>query len=155
MASKIGLYDIQGLDHISLWPLAIGWWIVFAVFTLVFLIGVPVYFDQKRKSLMWKFKILKELEFMENNLTEESSQKIASKVAELIRRLAIQRYSRNECANLQGKAWLTWLSSKDAAKVNWSDFSKILIEVPFQAPGNFHELESLKRMIQATKGWVK
>jgi hypothetical protein len=155
MPAKIPLQDIQGLDPISWFPLAIGWWLLFAVILTLLLITILSYFWQKRKKSKWEFRLLKKLELIENTLSQSEAQIAAREVEELMRRLAIHRYSRKECANLHGDAWLEWLTEKDMAKVNWLQFSNILIDAPFQPPGAALNLETLKKTIKAAKGWVK
>ena len=52
------------------------------------------------------------------------------------------------------KKWLAWLTERDAAKFNWQDCARDLIEVPFQKPGAVLDPQALKKTITAAKGWV-
>jgi hypothetical protein len=150
----VGFRDIQGLDHISFWPLAIGWWFVI---TALLAIGVFVAFRilaRQRRKRTWNFQVLKQLEQMQASLTPENSQTTAILLAELMRRLALVRFPRQECASLQGKNWLQWLSEKDASHFDWRKSAGV-VEAPYLPPGSSLNYEVLKQSIQAAKGWVK
>lgn len=150
-----GLQDIQGLDAISFWPLAIGWWVVFGLIAVVTTVAVVFHFRRQARLLNWRNQLLRRLEFLEKNLNPENAKATAVEVSTLLRRLAIRRYSRIECASLEGKKWLNWLSEKDSAKFNWSLASLCLIEAPFSPDGAVIDSQALRTTIHAAKEWVK
>lgn len=148
------LNDIEGLDSISSWPLAIGWWILMglgiAILSLAawYLIQWIIY----RRS--WKYETLEKLNDLSKNLTDEKIKEAAILLSEYLRRIAMRRFSRKTCAGLRGQEWLKWLSEHDAKNFDWVNQGKLLIDAPY-APSN-HGLtaEQLKRLIQAAKEWV-
>jgi hypothetical protein len=155
MNTGLGLRDIQGLDPISWWPLAIGWWIAIGLFFALILSLAIFKFIQLRKHRRWEYQLLTQLDQLDEAITPENSQKTARELAEMMRRIALERYSRQQCANLQGSRWLDWLSEKDPAHYNWSQSSIALIEAPFRQPGFVVESDCLRKTIHAMKGWVK
>ena len=116
---------------------------------------ILLYIRKKIKIRSWQHRILKDLDSLEKSLSPENSQTIAIQISALIRRLAIHKYSREECASLKGNAWLAWLSQKDAGKFDWRKLSQFLIEVPYSPQGFGPDLNTVKLTIKATKGWVK
>jgi hypothetical protein len=155
MKPKLNLVDIAGLDTLSIWPLAPGWWILIATFFI--LMGSMLFFYVKKKSLMNtpRYRILQELNALEKNLPSKTAKEASIEVSALIRRLALQLYSRSDCASLQGLEWIQWLNQKDAKKFDWSGISNVLLELPFQENRNAVDLSQVQAAIRAAKGWVQ
>ena len=158
MKSALGLHDIQGLDSISWWPLAPGWWILFGVIVALVLAMSVVRIFRARTKRQWRHQVLSQLSLMAEGLGNGDLQTQARELSELMRRMAIYRFSRAECAHLLGDAWLTWLSEKDPKNIDWKKFSLVMSEVPYMGPESVDkkvELENLREAIDAAKGWVK
>jgi hypothetical protein len=154
MKSSLGLRDIQGLDAISIWPLAIGWWIVLGAVVTGLAAWTYFFLQNRKRQKTWQFKFLKKIEEMEAATTPENAQMLARELAEMVRRLAIQRFSREQCAHLQGEAWTHWLTEHDPSHFNWGLSTAILADAPYQPPGVVLDLESFRKTLHATKGWV-
>jgi hypothetical protein len=155
MNSPLPLRDIQGLDAISFWPLAPGWWILIGLLLAAFVVTILVRIRRQRQIRRWQYQVRLELEQMEKNLTPENSQATAILLSELVRRLAIHNYSRRACAGLLGDDWLAWLSQKDPAQFNWSRSARSLIEAPFSPVGKKFDVQPIKNTIHAMRGWVR
>lgn len=150
------LQDIDGVDSVDWLPLAPGWWALIIIITLL-LIKLLISFLRKRAYRQtWQYKILEELEQMQKRLSPPVAQDVTIKLSEIIRRLAMYKYSRIECAGLEGVAWLSWLRQHDHYKFDWEKHGKLLIESVYAAPndGNKILLKELSRLIEATKKWV-
>ena len=150
------LQDIEGVDSVDWLPLAPGWWMLIII-TVLLLIKFLIGFLRKRAyRRTWQYKILEELGEMQKNLSPLSAQNAAIKLSEIIRRLAIYKYSRIECASLEGKTWLSWLKQHDYYKFDWEKHGKLLIESVYAAPNDGHKivLKELSCLIEATKKWV-
>lgn len=152
MKPDLGLNDIQGLDPISWWPLAPGWWAVLAVFLCA---GLVLAWISYRRQRSWQREIRACLDSLAKNLSAETAQVTAVELSSLIRRLAIQRFSREECAALRGEAWLNWLSEKDPRKFDWRASAHDWIEAPFRPVGTSFDPQTLRQSIEAAKAWVK
>jgi hypothetical protein len=149
------LRDISGLDPISWWPLAAGWWIVIGLVVFLALAGGFFWLRARRRARSWQAQVRRELDSLERNLTKENSRNRALGLAVLLRRLAISKEGREACASLQGKDWLTWLESKDQNRFAWTSYGQSLVSAPYAPENTTYDLDSLKAAIQAAKGWVR
>ncbi|HEV8051228.1 MAG TPA: DUF4381 domain-containing protein [Parachlamydiaceae bacterium] len=149
------LHDIEGLDAISRWPLALGWWILIAV-GLITLISLGLLaFRWVAFKRSWKNDTFKKLAKLESDLSEKNSRETAMVLSEYLRRIALKRYSRSECAGLEGDAWLKWLALKDSKEFDWTKKGRLLNEAPY-APVNYQlPASQIKELIQATRNWVR
>ncbi len=151
-ASPADLYDIEGLDEIGWWPLAIGWWAVSAV-VLILAAGIVIFYWRKRASeRSWRKSTLKALSEME---CHAASQETAVSLSELIRRIAIHTHSREDCAGLEGKAWLCWLTEHAPEHFNWEEKAMWLVNIPYAPPGTSVPESEIKTTIQAIRKWIR
>lgn len=148
------LHDIEGLDSISIWPLAAGWWILAAMIILL-LVSLAWYIAYRLTfKRSWKYDTLKKLAALEKNLSEPSARETAIILSEYVRRIALQQFPRQECASLSGETWLKWLSQHDPKKFDWEKKGKILLDIPYSPLHANLPLEDIKNLIQAVKHWV-
>lgn len=148
------LHDIEGLDSISWWPLAIGWWILIII--VIFLVCAVAYFIACKVAfkLSWRNDAVRKLLQLEKNLSGAAARETVIVLSEYLRRIALQRFSREECAGLTGKDWLKWLAMHDPKNFDWEKKGTLLIEVPY-APSNHHlSTCQIKDLIQAVRNWV-
>lgn len=146
------LYDIEGLDAISWWPLAIGWWVVLLVIFLFIVVIATIYWRKRAFERSWRNSALKALSKMERNA---SAQETAVSLSELIRRIAIHTYSRKACAGLEGKAWLRWLKEHDPETFNWEEKAGWLVNIPYAPTSTSVPESEIKTTIQAIRRWIR
>jgi hypothetical protein len=149
------LHDIDGLDAISWWPLAIGWWITIALATAlgIALLGYAAYRLAFARS--WKSDTLKKLAHLQKNLSDTTARKTAIVLSEYLRRIALRRFPRKECASLIGEPWLMWLAKHDPKQFDWKTKGIFLITLPYAPENTTVAVEQVKDLIQAAKNWVK
>ena len=152
------LHDIEGLDAISWWPLALGWWVLIAASLL--LVGASVWFIARRLAFRrsWKYDTFQKLALLEMKLnesvTDATIKETAITLSEYLRRIALRRFSRKECAGLVGEAWLQWLSRHDSKNFDWKNKGRLLIEAPYAPANSKLSVIQIKELIQAAKDWV-
>jgi hypothetical protein len=148
------LHDIEGLDSISKWPLALGWWVLLGlVVLLVIVLGwYLLRWITYRRS--WKSDTLRKLAVLEKNLSEETAGETAVILSEYMRRIALRRFSRKECAGLVGNSWLQWLSENDPKKFDWEKKGVLLTEIPYAPSHHKISKSQMKELIHAAKDWV-
>jgi hypothetical protein len=146
------LDDIIGLGYISWWPLAPGWW---AFLALVLVAAIIQYWRRRMYWRSWKGDARRALDALETRLPGGDTQQIAAALSALLRRIAIRCFSRAECAGLEGRDWLSWLSAKDPRKFDWAGQGGLLVEAPYAPQGRIYSPQCLKILIEATKRWVR
>lgn len=148
------LHDIEGLDPISFWPLAAGWWILIACGIL--LLGGVIWLLKRWWDYFrsWKQDTFKKLDSLERNLSPSSSAETVAYLSEYLRRIAVRRFPRKECAGLTGDAWLTWLQAHDPKQFDWTQKGKLLVEIPYAPTHEELPVEQVKELIQAIRYWV-
>jgi hypothetical protein len=148
------LHDIEGIDSISLWPLAIGWWVAIACGMLV--LAASIWLLRRRLGYLrsWKRDTFKKLDSLEQNLSPSTSRETIAFLSEYLRRIAVRRFPRKECAGLVGDAWLKWLQSHDPKQFDWTVKGKLLIEIPYAPAHRELPVQQIKELIQAVRYWV-
>ncbi len=106
-----GLKDIHAPNHeLSVFPLAIGWWILIILpFVIYFLVKGIIYI--KRTST--RFFALKEMNNILNN--NDNIQMMAKEMSILLKRIAIKQITKDS-ANLYGKEWAEFIIEKSRSK---------------------------------------
>lgn len=143
------LHDIEGIDPIDWWPLALGWWFVAAL-----IVGLSIWIGYKIAFyLSWKGEALKKLKELEKRLQETNAKQVLIDLSEYLKRIAMHRFPRTECAGLNGEAWLVWLAEHDPKGFDWKMHGEILVSAPYApiAPS----AARIKPLIQAAKKWVR
>lgn len=148
------LHDIEGIDAISRWPLAIGWYI--SIICGMIALGVIIWLFNRRLNYLksWKRDSFKKLDSLEKNLSFSTSRETISFLSEYLRRIAMRRFPRKECAGLVGDTWLKWLKLHDPKQFDWTEKGKLLIEVPYAPLHKELPVEQIKELIQAVRYWI-
>jgi hypothetical protein len=148
------LHDIEGLDPISWWPLPIGWWVLIVVG--IFMVAVIIWFAANKLAFRrsWKNDALKNLARIEQHLSDTTTRETAIALSEYLRRIALRRFSRKECAGLAGEAWLKWLAMNDPKGFDWQKKGTLLIDAPYTPVNHTLPTNQVKDLIQAVRNWV-
>lgn len=148
------LHDIDGIDTISFFPLAIGWWFscVFVFLLLCVFVFFTIRYVIYKRS--WKNDTLKKLKRLEKDLRKENAQETAKRLSEYLKRVALRKYSRSECAHLTGEKWLKWLTAHDPKQYDWEKESHFLGDISYSPATAVISEENVKKAIQAAKQWV-
>jgi hypothetical protein len=146
------LDDITGLDYISWWPLAPGWWVLMA---LIVIAATAYYLRRRAYWRSWKGDAHRALDALEEQVPQGNAQQIAATLSALLRRIAMRCFSRAECAGLEGTEWLRWLTMKDPRRFDWTAHGMALVDAPYAPPGRDYPAQNLKLMIGAAKRWVR
>ena len=146
------LYDIRDLDPVSWWPLAPGWWVLIV---LALLASAAAYWRHWTYQRSWRGQTYRAFVALNRQLSSGNAQQIAGALSVLLRRVAMQSFSRAECAGLEGADWLRWLTTKDPGGFDWVARGSLLIEAPYAPPGRTYSPQSVKILIDAAKRWVR
>lgn len=149
------LHDIEGLDLISAWPLATGWWVVIITLSLAFILSTAWLIYKRAYNRGWKKFTLQKLGELEKELTPANSRETITSLSEYLRRIALKRYSREECAGLVGADWLKWLFKNDPQQFDWQTKGELLVKAPYTPLNSELPVNEIKDLIQATRYWVR
>src|SRR5207248_64813 len=97
----------------------------------------------------WKNDTFQKLIRLEENLTDATARETVSALSEYLRRIALKRFSRKECAGLVGEDWLKWLTIHDPKKFDWEKKGTLLIEIPYTPVNKSLPAHQIKDLIQA------
>lgn len=146
--------DIKGLDAIGWWPLAPLWWVLLAIIVLTFLALAIIYLRRRAYERSWKGDALRMLATLEDRLNNGSEHEVVSALSLAMRRIAMQRFSRRECASLKGHEWLAWLQEHDPKSFAWTKHGDLLIKAPYAPPSTTAPSAKIYTLIEAAKQWV-
>jgi hypothetical protein len=149
------LHDIEGLSPVSGWPLAIGYKLLIALGALLIMGLIFLLYRWVRFNRSWKKDTLLRLAALEKNLIEETARITLIDLSSYLRRIALKRFPRKECAGLVGEDWLKWLSKHDSAEFKWEEKGKLLVDAPYSPVDASASVPLVKELIQATKRWVQ
>lgn len=149
------LHDIEGLDLISFWPLSLNLWMLILLGGLI-LAGV-VYWTIRKIAFKrsWKNDAFQRLSHLEKNLSDGTAKETAIALSEYLRRIALRRFPRKECAGLVDLAWLKWLAIHDPKQFDWEKKGSFLIEAPYAPENKILSVNQIKDLIQAIREWVR
>lgn len=148
--------DIQGLDTISFLPLSVGWYVVILLsFIPLFLLLKLIIFWRQHPKNSWHNSAYKELKALKKQLPKMDDKEALDQFSELLRRIAIARCGREQCASLYGQRWLDWLEVNDPKKFSWTTKGKVLINQLYSNQQDEIDKALLLPLISATFVWVK
>ncbi len=149
------LRDIRGLDPVSWFPPAVGWWLI-AVAVTVLILALLWWRDQRQRYPLgsWQKDAQRRLRALRRRLEEWDSKTVAGELSELLRRIAMARHGREACAGLAGDEWLAWLQARDPSDFDWNDRGRLLLELPYAPTGTPEHSDALRQLIDATQRWV-
>jgi hypothetical protein len=153
------LRDINGIDPVSWWPLAAGWWVLAAILVVLLLLAKwnwPVLVAwYKRPKAAWRRDARRQLMQLRKRLENSDQKQLAAELSELVRRIAVARCGRENCAGLTGKSWLEWLTANDPDSFDWNSHGELLHELTYAPPTQRNYRSQFELMIRAAVGWTE
>lgn len=149
------LHDIQLPKPIGWWPTAWGWYvlIVFGFLTIaVFVYGVIRLRIRGRAQR----EALRLLETYYQHYQQERNAQLASRnLSQLLRRVALAYFPREQVAGLQGEAWINFLT-QHAKEVDFAAIHSCLLELPYESTRTNNQCEqAVTLFFKYTKMWIK
>jgi hypothetical protein len=148
------LDDIKGLGAVSAWPLAPGWWALLALGAILFAAGIAFYLRRRAWQRSWRKDAAQSLSELEEELNAENAQATISTLSAILRRIAIRKFSRSDCAGLQGDQWLQWLQAHDPRYFDWTQNGRLLVDAPYAPPKATVNPDEVRELIRAAGKWV-
>ncbi|MEA3274809.1 MAG: DUF4381 domain-containing protein [Pseudomonadota bacterium] len=156
------LRDIHGIQGVSWWPPAPGWWILAT--TILALVVLAWRFRATLRLRIppipvftmgsWRWDAARQLRDLRRRAGEQAIKQSAGELSELLRRIAMARIGREASAGLTGEDWLAWLNGNDPKGFDWTQQGRLLLEAPYAPPGDRGHPEELLVLIDAAHDWV-
>jgi cbb3-type cytochrome oxidase subunit 3 len=126
---KLPLRDIHLPEAISWWPPALGWWWLAILIPLLLALMFWLYKRITRKTAI---KAAKKLLLHIKQDSERDNREKLKALSALLRRVAISKVGRNECAGLTGEQWLEFLDRSVKGSPFTQGIGKLLVTAPYQ-----------------------
>ena len=123
----------------------------------IFIVAVCVLFKLRHRrpdEAGWQSEALDVIKDLRADQEVAVKQRVSA-LSELLRRIAIRRYGRTECAGLQGKSWLTWLAENDPDGFSWDRMGLVLIEAPYLPDNATPPAQNWSELLDAAEKWIK
>lgn len=114
--------DIHSPPPPGFWPLAAGWWWLLGITVVLLVATVASFWLLRRRKARLRIQKLSQSEWAEIAEQWQSQQNPAATVqrlANLIRRNALQRFGQQSVSALSGDQWLAFLAEQ-APQLDWS-----------------------------------
>ena len=150
------LKDIHGLDTVSWWPPAVGWWLLAAALAgLVLGLFLLLRHLRRYPPGSWHRDAWRQLRRLRQQSSSLPADQLAGELSVLMRRIAVARCGRDQAAALAGERWLDWLQRNDPAGFDWTVRGKPLLTLPY-APAGLYAVSSghLLPLIDAAFAWT-
>jgi len=135
----------------NIWPLAAGWWVL--IILLMVILGFASYKGYRyRQMKQQQNAILSALETINKTLQRDKSSAAITQINQLLRRLALMHFPRQQVANLTGKQWLAFLDKTGKTTAFSKGAGRILADGPYVA----HLPNSIDHqgLVAAVKQWL-
>lgn len=144
------LKDIHLPDPVSWWPPAPSWYAVF-VLILAGIIFLTWQAYKRHRYTLAKKRALALLATYQAEYTKEHNVPLTSaNISELLRRVALVYYPREQVASLHGEAWLHFLN-KTSKGIDFNPVREMLLEAPFKTM----DKTNLQPLFSRAKLWIK
>lgn len=144
------LKDIRLPPNPGFWPLAPGWYLV-ALLALALVLTLAFWVRKKRRQAKPKKEALALFAvYKEQYLKERNSQVTSAKLDELLKRVALVYFPREQVAGLHGQAWIDFLN-RESKGLDFSKVAEQLIAFPFKKEQPA-DLEPLLCMVER---WIR
>ncbi len=149
---SLPLRDIHLPDPVSWWPLAPGWWALMVLIVMVVLLIAYCIRRYRNHKISALYLVKQELERIKTdfNINQDKSN-LVKELSELIRRLSISIFPREESAGLTGEEWLKFLDQYSDKNEFGNGIGRVLIEAPYQADPEF----SGNELLALIASWVE
>jgi cbb3-type cytochrome oxidase subunit 3 len=128
-SNQLPIRDIHLPEAISWWPPALGWWLLAIILLLLSALMFWLYRRITRNTVI---KAAKKLLFeIKQDSRRESSKKL-KELSVLVRRVAISKVGRKECAGLTGQQWLEFLDRSVKGSPFTTGIGRLFINAPYQ-----------------------
>ena len=144
------LKDIHFPVSPEMWPPAPGWWVLAtAVLVVLFWITTRLFKFWQRKRL--QKEILKSLEELQREHSDEQIRQFLAEVSILLRRVAMMKFPPQQVAALTGKSWLSFLDLHGGDGQYSNGVGSVLAAGPYAR----HSEVDKDALLSLARKWIK
>lgn len=144
------LKDIHWPAAIGFWPPAPGWFIVFALLVMG-LVGIVCWLLYRTKQQRIKKQALALLAAYEAQYARDNEAQLASaRISELLKRVALVYFPRQEVASMHGHQWVAFLQHTSKG-IDFAALQVLILESPFKTK----EALSAQPLFEAARRWIQ
>lgn len=151
---QLKLRDIAGFDSLSNWPPAPIWWILAAIILLVIIIIARKTYKKVLYKRSWEYDAASQLSELEAHLNANNAHQSLVQLSELIKRIIIEKYGRENCASLTGSKLLKWLEENDPNDFKWQTQGKMILDKTYAPSDSNIDPKQIRVLIAAISRWV-
>jgi len=130
-----GLRDWHLPEPVSWWPPAPGWWLVAVLILALLALALGLWWLRRSRSAPAR-AALAELRALRVGLVDGADRRrFVAEISELLRRLALARYPRDQVAGLAGPQWLAFLDRTGGGSGFVQGPGQVLAEEPYRPVG--------------------
>lgn len=144
------LKDIHLPGAIGWWPLAPGWYLLATLLTLLLCLIIYLAYKRYKNSLAKKQALQLLARYHEQYNKEGNSQLTSARISELLKRVALVYYPRQQVASMHGEQWLEFLN-QSSKNIDFNQVRAMLLESPFKSG----ERRDLTPLIGCAQLWIK
>lgn len=144
------LKDIRLPETVGSWPMAYGWYLlmILSLMILAFLMYI-LYRSFKRAQIKRQaLSLLKAYETQHQQ--DKNSAFMCARVSELLKRVALVYFPREQVAALSGEKWVQFLN-QTGKQLDFDSVYEELIEMPYRDQSGFHDLSKLFKL---SRQWI-
>jgi len=145
------LKDIHLPEAAGWWPLAWGWWLLFAIIFMVMAFLCYRWLRHVRRNRYRRLAAREAAALYQQYQQDNNAQSYLRQVNQLLRRTALAAYPRSSVARLSGQAWLSWLDSRMLTPLFMGSPGEVLLSGPYQISADIDP----KYIHQLATQWIK
>lgn len=144
------LKDIHLPKPIGWWPLAPGWYILIGLILFMAIILAYSFYKKYRNALAKKHALVLLNTYQKEYSEEYNGSQTSARISELLRRVALVYYPREQVASLHGEKWLNFLNETSKG-IDFNLVKDLLLDAPFKT----EETMDLKPLFNTAQRWIR
>lgn len=144
------LKDIHLPGAIGWWPLAPGWYLLSTLLTLLLCLALYLAYKRYKNGLAKKQALQLLARYQQQYNKEGNAQLTSALISELLKRVALVYYPREQVASMYGEQWLEFLNHS-SNNIDFNQVRAMLLDSPFKRG----ERTDLAPLIGCAQLWIK
>lgn len=144
------LKDIHLPTPIGWWPLAPGWYVIIALIILISIFIFYCIYKNHRDAKAKNYALILLMNYQKEYEKEQNVALTSARISELLRRVALVYYPREDVASLHGEDWLHFLN-ETGKEIDFNLVKNMLLDAPFKT----NQIMDLNPLFNTAQLWIK